>query len=379
MTGIIIQGVKRGSLYKLRGVLKFKEYKDEYLFMKSFIQSMYNINAGTILLLTGFFLLIGSFNTVFAQNKGARWQFENNGNDSASWDQNNNNGLISGSASYSGSVPLIEGDYYLSLEDTANFGVFRAADDPELDFNNENIAISLWVYPVPGQDNPQFLLIKGNRTGNVKTNNYAMRLNNGYLEFLVHDSTGIPFAATSSFPVSNGQWTYLAVYYDYSSSVVYLWNDLSSAPEDTISFNAGLLPNNDSLYIGTSGKNGLKRFWGRIDDVRLGSTYEQIQGTGTFIEIYNDKTLNRQFLLYQNYPNPFNASTNISFYLEKQGTVCINIYNVLGELIANLLDRELGTGSHNYRFDASELPTGIYFYKIIYQNNSETKSMLLIK
>ncbi len=369
-----------GSLYKFRGVLKIKDCKDEYLFMKSFIQSMlnYNINAGTLLLLTGCFLLMG-FNTAFAQNKGARWQFENNGNDSAGWDQNNNNGLISGSASYSSSVPLIEGDYYLSLEDTANFGVFRAADDPELDFNNEDIAVSLWVYPVPGQDNPQFLLIKGNRTGNVKTNNYALRLNNGYFEFLVHDSAGAPFTATSSFPVSNGQWTYLAVYYHYGSSVIYLWNDLSSAPEDTIAFNAGLLPNNDSLYIGTSGKNGLKRFWGRIDDVRLGSTYEQIQGTGTFIEISNDKTLSRQFLLYQNYPNPFNASTNISFYLEKQGTVCINIYNVLGELIANLLNWELGTGSHIYRFDASELPTGIYFYKIIYQNNSETKSMLLLK
>ncbi|HSD62678.1 MAG TPA: LamG-like jellyroll fold domain-containing protein [Ignavibacteriaceae bacterium] len=332
-----------------------------------------------LIFLTGSILLYGSFDPVSAQNKGARWQFENNGNDSAGWDQNNNNGIVSGSAFYSNSAPLIEGDYYLSLEDSANFGVFRTGDDPELDFSNERIALSLWVYPVQGYDNPQFLLIKGNRSGNIKTNNYSLRLNNGILEFLVHDSIGTPFTAASSFSVPNDQWTYLAVYYDYNNSIVYLWNESSSAPTDTIGFTAGLLPDNDSLYIGTSGKNGLKRFWGRIDDVRLGSTYEQIQGTGTSIKDLNNDVLNKQYILYQNYPNPFNATTTISFNLQTQGTVCIDIYNMLGEKISNLINRELSAGNHLYGFNASGLPSGIYFYKITYQDKSETKSMLLLK
>lgn len=348
--------------------------------MKSFerIISYNYIFIRIIIFLTGIFLFIGFFNPLAAQNKGARWQFENNGNDSASWDLDNNYGIISGSASYSDIAPLIEGNYYLSLEDSADFGVFRTADDAELDYNNENIAISLWVYPIQGYDNPQFLLIKGNRSGNNKTNNYAIRLNNGIFEFLVQDSIGTPIAAVSSFIVPDNQWTYLALYYDYSSSIVYLWNDASTAPKDTIEFSAGLIPNNDSLYIGTSGKQGLKRFWGRIDDVRLGSTYDQIMGIGTYVENLKDVKSN-QYILYQNYPNPFNAATKISFYLEKQGKVCIDIYNLLGEKISELINGEKAAGYHLYSFDGTGLPTGIYFYKIIYQDKSETKSMILLK
>lgn len=328
--------------------------------------------------LIGSILAIG-FVDASAQNKGARWQFENNGIDSAGWDQNNNNGIISGSATYSDTEPLMEGNYYLSLENSDDFGVFTAGDDPELDFNNESIALSLWVYPVQGYDNPQFLLIKGNRSGNIKTNNYAIRLNNGILEFLVQDENGNPSTAASSFFVPNGQWTFLAVYYDYINSVVYLWNESSSTPVDTVLFTAGLLTNNDSLYIGTSGKNGLKRFWGKIDDVRLGSTFEQIQVNGTYVRGRSDEVQKRQYILFQNYPNPFNASTNISFYLAKPGTVSIEIYNVLGKEISTLIHRELNAGNHSYRFAASGLPSGIYFYKIIYQDKSETKSMLLLK
>ncbi len=338
-----------------------------------------NINRRIIILLIGSFLFISSFNSVPAQTKGARWQFENDGNDSATWDQNNNNGIISGSASYSNFIPLIEGNYYLSLIDSADYGVFRVGDDPELDFYNENIAISLWVYPVQGYDNPQFLLIKGNRSGNNKTNNYAIRLNNSYFEYVVHDSLGNPITAVSSFVVPDNQWTYLALYYDYSNATIFFWNDTSVIPVDTIGFNAALTPNNDSLYIGTSGKNGLKRFWGRIDDVRLGSSYEQIMGNSTEIVSSNKTLFNSQFVLYQNYPNPFNASTNISFSLKQLGMVCIDIYNLLGEKILNLLNLELRPGDYLYRFDASGLPSGIYFYTIIYQDKSETKSMMLLK
>lgn len=330
------------------------------------------------LFLIGSILALG-FADASAQNKGARWQFENNGIDSAGWDQNNNNGTISGSASYSDTAPLIEGNYYLSLEDSADYGVFTVGDDPELDFNNESIAMSLWVYPVQGYDNPQFLLIKGNRSGNTKTNNFAIRLNSGILEFLVHDENGIPYTAASSFSVPDDQWAYLAVYYDYTNSVVYLWNESSSAPTDTIAFTAGLLPNNDSLYIGTSGENGLKRFWGRIDDVRLGSTYEQIRSYSTSVKELNDKMLRRDYKLFQNYPNPFNATTNISIYLETAGKVCIEIYNLPGKKISTIINGELSSGNHSYRFDATGLPSGIYFYKIIYQGKSETKSMLLLK
>jgi hypothetical protein len=292
---------------------------------------------------------------------------------------NDNVGIISGSATYSGVIPLIEGDYYLSLEDFNNYGVFRVGDDAELDFENENIAISLWVYPVQGNDNPQFLLIKGNRSGNNKTNNYAIRLDNSYFEFIVHNASGTQSTARSTFSLAQNEWTFLAIYYDYNNSKVYLWNNPTNVPLDTIGFNAGLLPNNDSLYIGTAGKNGLKRFWGRIDDVRIGSTYEQIMGINTDVEASNNKDMSSSFFLYQNYPNPFNSTTKISFYLENREMVKLDVYNSLGEHISTLINQELSSGSHSYSFTGHYLPSGIYFYRIVYQSKSETKSMHLLK
>ncbi|MDZ7765932.1 MAG: hypothetical protein U5K00_16200 [Melioribacteraceae bacterium] len=101
--------------------------------------------------------------------------FENNGNDEASWDNVDNNGLPSGTALFSNVEPKIQGDYYLSLEDSANYGVFTVADQEELDFLDENFAASLWIYPVESYDNPQHLFLKGDRSGSVKTNNYALK------------------------------------------------------------------------------------------------------------------------------------------------------------------------------------------------------------
>jgi len=327
----------------------------------------------------GLIMIITSLEISLAQNKGARWQFENNGIDSATWDINNNVGIISGSASYSSVIPLIESNYYLSLEDFNNYGVFQVGDDAELDFENENIAISLWVYPVPGNDNPQFLLIKGNRSGNNKTNNYAIRLYDSYFEFIVHNASGNQSTARSTFSLAQNEWTFLAVYYDYTNSKVYLWNNPANVPLDTIDFNAGLLPNNDSLYIGTAGKDGLKRFWGRIDDVRVGSTFNQIMGINTDVEVSDNKDIDNSFLLFQNFPNPFNSSTKISFYLEIEGMVKLDVFNSLGEHISTLINQELSSGSHSYSFTGLNLPSGIYFYRIVYQSKSETKSMILLK
>jgi len=108
-----------------------------------------------------------------AQDKGGRWQFENNEEDSARWDSKSNTGILAGAGAFQSAPPLAEGTYYLSLEDENNYGTFTVPDDAELDFKEENVAISVWVYPLPTNLNPQFLIIKGSRSGVVKTDNYT--------------------------------------------------------------------------------------------------------------------------------------------------------------------------------------------------------------
>ncbi|MDQ3019671.1 MAG: T9SS type A sorting domain-containing protein [Bacteroidota bacterium] len=85
------------------------------------------------------------------------------------------------------------------------------------------------------------------------------------------------------------------------------------------------------------------------------------------------------FHLYQNYPNPFNPTTKIKFDISKSSFVKLIIFDVLGKEIKNILNEQLNTRQYEVSFDASEYPSGIYFYKLETENFSQTKRMLIIK
>jgi hypothetical protein len=86
-----------------------------------------------------------------------------------------------------------------------------------------------------------------------------------------------------------------------------------------------------------------------------------------------------KFYLEQNYPNPFNPNTVISFQLPTAGFVKLKVFDLLGREVANLVNEKLSAGSYKYDFNASALPSGIYFYKLETENFSETRKMVLIK
>lgn len=85
------------------------------------------------------------------------------------------------------------------------------------------------------------------------------------------------------------------------------------------------------------------------------------------------------FELFQNYPNPFNPETNIKFNLKEKGHVKLIVYNILGQVIDVLVDKELEAGYHKVIFNARNLSSGVYIYKISVNNFNETKKMILIK
>jgi hypothetical protein len=85
------------------------------------------------------------------------------------------------------------------------------------------------------------------------------------------------------------------------------------------------------------------------------------------------------FTLYQNYPNPFNPSTKINFSLPSSSYAALEIYNELGEKVGDLLNRELTNGNYEVEWDASGLPSGIYFYQLRTNEFVETKKMILMK
>jgi hypothetical protein len=108
---------------------------------------------------------------------------------------------------------------------------------------------------------------------------------------------------------------------------------------------------------------------------------KQIDNDGTFeysssVEI---EIIPLQFELSQNYPNPFNPSTTIQFSLPVQTQLKINIYNMLGELIKTVSEGMYESGYYNITFDASELSSGTYIYRLESNDFIETKKMLMIK
>ncbi|TFG94833.1 MAG: T9SS type A sorting domain-containing protein [Calditrichales bacterium] len=86
-----------------------------------------------------------------------------------------------------------------------------------------------------------------------------------------------------------------------------------------------------------------------------------------------------EFVLKQNYPNPFNPLTQIAFTLPVPGFTKLVIYNVLGEEVKVLVAEELSRGAHIYRFDASRLVSGMYFYRLESGNYQQVKKMVLLK
>ena len=85
------------------------------------------------------------------------------------------------------------------------------------------------------------------------------------------------------------------------------------------------------------------------------------------------------YKLEQNYPNPFNPTTSISYSLKSDDFVSLKVYNILGQQVADLVDQNLKAGYHLVNFDASNLPSGIYIYKINTSSYTASKKMLLIK
>lgn len=83
--------------------------------------------------------------------------------------------------------------------------------------------------------------------------------------------------------------------------------------------------------------------------------------------------------LHQNYPNPFNPSTTLAYDLTTAGHVKLEVYNSLGSKVSTLVNETQAAGSYTQRFDASRLPSGVYFYRLTSDGYQSTKSMLLLK
>jgi len=99
---------------------------------------------------------------------------------------------------------------------------------------------------------------------------------------------------------------------------------------------------------------------------------------------YESSNVPANFYLSNNYPNPFNPSTKIEFGLPEQSEVTLSVFNILGQKVFELTEKSLAAGIHSYNFNASQLSSGIYVYRVHAtsadgKNFVESKKMMLLK
>jgi hypothetical protein len=121
-------------------------------------------------------------------------------------------------------------------------------------------------------------------------------------------------------------------------------------------------------------RNGITIQGGNIDTINI------YLDTNSVIGLENiSQQVPETFTLSQNYPNPFNPTTSIMFTMLSAGTAKLTVYNALGQEAAVLVDDYLKQGAYRFVFDASHMPSGVYFYRLQTESFTDTKKMILVK
>lgn len=342
-----------------------------------------------IILLTTFLLVTGTY----AQSKGGFWHFDNDGIDAADWDQSADNGLLYNSAHFSDVDPVPGCNSYLDLDSLNNHDFFQVADSPDLDFDNENMGISMWIRPVQ-LSNVHFLINKGVQDAVPKTTNYALRISKSKtLEFLIRDANNQAQVASSQLIIPVGEWTFVAAYYDFSAKTVQFWNKPEAEPAETVNFDFDFFPNDDPLTIGAWAVNDTVQksnsdFEGNMDEVRISGRLQDIIPFVSAIRPQTESSRTKRNSLNV-YPNPVSVAGgagHIQFDLYTPSThpITYTIYNILGQKIFRGELTAAGKGSLQYRWNLRDsfnhlVNPGIYFIEFTGLSKSVRRKLFVIK
>ena len=147
---------------------------------------------------------------------------------------------------------------------------------------------------------------------------------------------------------------------------------------------------NKISFIEGAGNSNSQKLYSFVDKNPVGGTkfayrLKQIDIDGTFeySDLVEVEVLPTDYELYQNYPNPFNPSTKIKFSLPEDAKVAVDIYNMLGQRVMTLFNKDMKAGYHQVLFDTqsagNQLASGVYIYTISTKNFSSVKKMVLLK
>jgi hypothetical protein len=109
------------------------------------------------------------------------------------------------------------------------------------------------------------------------------------------------------------------------------------------------------------------------------SFYDSLRVEGIVTSVTSRKTLPKSFKLYQNYPNPFNPTTTILYTLPEATHVTLEVFDILGRKVVTLVNGVQTAGFKSVIFDAGNLASGIYIYRILAGGHNEAKKLVVLK
>ena len=163
----------------------------------------------------------------------------------------------------------------------------------------------------------------------------------------------------------------LNVKLEYTTNNVIFWTQIIDSIPGSSGYYNWTIPNTPSTQCRV-----------RVRDASSLSLQDMSDSVFTIItstNISENNSILTKYKLSQNYPNPFNPTTKISYSLPKSSLVQLKIYNLLGQEITTLVNEEKAAGNYEVNYDAINLPSGVYFYKIQAGSFIETKEMILLK
>jgi hypothetical protein len=139
----------------------------------------------------------------------------------------------------------------------------------------------------------------------------------------------------------------------------------------------------DSGLVNTSIKiaslvGGVKYYWRVLSD----NNTDSVGGYAGYSETFSfttSKNIPQTYSLKHNFPNPFNPSTNIVYDIPSDGLVVLKVYDILGKEVKTLVNKYQKAGEYQVSFDASNLASGIYLYRLTSGSFSQTRKMILEK
>ncbi|MCJ7552803.1 MAG: T9SS type A sorting domain-containing protein [Ignavibacteriaceae bacterium] len=302
----------------------------------------------------------------------------NSSDTSSTFDFTTNQSVLS---SVSDGATAVSTSPTLSWDKTTGASTYRLEVNTESDFTGtivfDNAAIADTFQAISGLSNNTTYYWRVTARSNVllKTNtstvySFTTKLSTTTLILPENNSTDVSLIPTLSWSAVAGADKYkleVNTQYDFAGTIIF--------DEDTLT---------NTSHIITGLQNDSNYFW-RVTALNNSTNTSDTSSTFKFttekltgIEVLKD-IIPDSYKAFQNYPNPFNPSTRISWQSPVGSWQTLKIYDVLGNEVVTLVDEYKSAGRYEVEFDASNLSSGIYFYKLRAGSFVETKKMILLK